>query len=143
MKKFLLALLLAALLTSMGISMAADSKYTFLNLTKFAEENPIDPKLDFLIKQAALGKNASVELAQVAPGTHFGAHYHNASDEIDYVIQGQVNMTIEGEVLSIKSGDLIYLPAFTVHSYDVLGDENFIAFVVFAPPFNETDRTFV
>jgi quercetin dioxygenase-like cupin family protein len=108
MKKFLLALLLAALLTSIGTSMADNSKYTFLNLTKFAEENPIDPKIDFLIKQAALGTNASIDLSQVAPGTHFGAHYHNASDEIDYVIQGQANMTIEGEVLFIKSGDLIW-----------------------------------
>jgi quercetin dioxygenase-like cupin family protein len=143
MKKFLLALLLAALLTSIGTSMADNSKYTFLNLTKFAEENPIDPKIDFLIKQAALGTNASIDLSQVAPGTHFGAHYHNASDEIDYVIQGQANMTIEGEVLFIKSGDLIYVPASTVHSYDILGDENFIALVVFAPPLNESDRTFV
>lgn len=143
MKKLLLALVLVALLSPIGTSMAANSKYTFLNLTKFAEENPIDPKLDFLIKQAALGKNASIDLTQVAPGTHFGAHYHNASDEIDYVIQGQANMTIEGGVLSIKSGDLIYLPASTVHSYDVLGDENFMALVVFAPPFNESDRTFV
>jgi quercetin dioxygenase-like cupin family protein len=143
MKKILLSLLLVALLSSIGTSMAANSTYTFINLTKFAEENPIDPKLDFLIKQAAFGANASIDLSQVAPGTHFGEHYHNASDEIDYVIQGKANMTITGEVLSIKSGDLIYLPASTVHSYDILGDENFIALVVFVPPLKESDRTFV
>ncbi len=60
--------------------------YTFLNLTKFIGENPIDPNVGTLTKQAVLGKNASVNFAQLAPGSSFGAHYHTASDEIDFII---------------------------------------------------------
>jgi quercetin dioxygenase-like cupin family protein len=52
-------------------------------------------------------------------------------------------MTVDGETQIVKSGDLIYLPAGTVHAVDVLGTENFLALVIFAPPLNETDRIFV
>ncbi len=118
-------------------------KYILVNLTKFGEENPIDPEIGSSIKQAIMGKNASMNLDQVEAGTHFGAHYHGISDEIEFIIQGQVNMTIDGETQIVKSGDLIYLPAGTVHAVDVLGTENFLALVIFAPPLNETDRIFV
>lgn len=118
-------------------------KYTLLNLNKFAEENPVDLKLGFLTNEAALGKNASIDLIQLAPGTHFGAHYHSASDEIDYVVQGQANMTRDGEVHPVKSGDLIYIHPFTIHGFDAIGNENFRVLVVFTPPLDEKDRTFV
>jgi quercetin dioxygenase-like cupin family protein len=118
-------------------------KYTTLNLYKYAEENPIDPKVGFLRKKAAFGKNASIDLTQLAPGTHFGTHYHSISDEIDYVIQGQANMTVNGEVRPIKSGDLIYIPPSIIHGFDALGNENLHVLVVYTPPLDEKDRTFV
>ncbi len=118
-------------------------KYPLLNINKFIEENTIDRKIGFLTKQTVLGKNASINLTQLAPGAHFKAHYHSISDEIDFVIQGQANMTIDGEVRPIKPGDLIYLPPGTVHGFDALGTENLLVLVVFAPPLDEKDRTFV
>jgi quercetin dioxygenase-like cupin family protein len=118
-------------------------KYTLVNLNKFAEENPVDLKLGFLEKQTAIGKNANINLAQMEPGAHFGAHYHSVKDEIDFVIQGKANMTIDGEVRPIKSGDLIYIPPGTVHGFDALETENLLVLVVFAPPLDEKDRTFV
>jgi mannose-6-phosphate isomerase-like protein (cupin superfamily) len=65
------------------------------------------------------------------------------SDSIEFIIQGQANMTIEGETQLVKSSDVIYIPAGTVHALDVLGTENYLAFAVYAPPLNETDRIFV
>jgi mannose-6-phosphate isomerase-like protein (cupin superfamily) len=118
-------------------------KYTALNIYRFAEENPIDRKLGFSRKEAAFGKNACVDLIQMAPGTHFGAHYHSISDEIDFVIRGQANMTANGEVRPIKSGDLIYIPPSTIHSFDAIGDEDLRVLVIYSPPLDEKDRTFV
>jgi mannose-6-phosphate isomerase-like protein (cupin superfamily) len=117
--------------------------YTLLNLTKFAAENPIDPKLGSLSQQIVLGKNASVNLAQVAPGSHFGAQYHSASDETDFIIQGQANATINGEVLPVKAGDMLYLPSGTVHDFEARGTEKLLIFVVFAPTLGENDRHLV
>ena len=118
-------------------------KYILLNLNNFAKENPIDHKLGFLTKQTLLGKNESINLTQLEPGSHFEAHYHSISDEIDFVVQGQANMTIDGKVRLIKSGDLIYIPPGVVHAFATLGDENLLVLVVFAPPLDEKDRTFV
>jgi quercetin dioxygenase-like cupin family protein len=120
-----------------------DENYTFLNLTKFVEENPIDPNVGSLTEQAVLGKNASINFAQVAPGNHFGAHYHTASAEIGFIIQGQGNATINGEVRPVKPGDLIYMPPGTVLDYEALGTENLIVLVIFAAPLDEKDRHFV
>jgi quercetin dioxygenase-like cupin family protein len=118
-------------------------KYILLNLNNFAKENPIDHKIGFLTKQTLLGENESINLTQLEPGSHFKAHYHSISDEIDFVFQGQASITIDGKVRPIKSGDLIYIPPGVVHAFDAIGDENLLVLVVFAPPLDEKDRTFV
>jgi mannose-6-phosphate isomerase-like protein (cupin superfamily) len=117
--------------------------YTLLNLTEFAAESPIDPKIGYSIEQALLGKNASINLAQLAPGSHFDTQYHSASDEIDFIIQGQANATINDKVLSVKAGDMLYLPSGTVHNYEARGNEKLLVFVVFAPPLGKEDRHLV
>ncbi len=124
-------------------SVLSTENYTLLNLTKFASENPIDPKLGSLSKEVVLGKNMSVNLAQLAPSSHFGAQYHSASDETDFIIQGEANVTINGEVRPAKAGDLLYLPSGTVHDFEARGPENLLVFVVFAPPLGEKDRHLV
>lgn len=124
-------------------SVSSTENYTLLNLTKFAAENPIDPKLGSLSEQVVLGKNMSVNLAQLAPGSHFGAQYHNASDETDFIIQGQANATINGEVRPVKAGDMLYLPSGTVHDFEACGTEKMMIFVVFSPPLGEKDRHLV
>jgi len=117
--------------------------YTLLNLTEFASENPIDPKLGYSIGQAFFGENASINLAQLAPDNHFDTQYHSASDEIDFIIQGQAKATINGKVLSVKAGDMLYLPSGTVHNYEARGTEKLLVFVVFAPPLGKEDRHLV
>jgi mannose-6-phosphate isomerase-like protein (cupin superfamily) len=89
-----------------------DANLSIVNLYRFALENPIDPQIGFLTRNAASGENASVNLTQTAPGAHFGAHYHRGLDEIDYVVQGQANMTLDGRYYPVQAGDLIYLPPF-------------------------------
>jgi quercetin dioxygenase-like cupin family protein len=71
------------------------------------------------------GNNASVNLTQIAPGHSFGAHYHTARDEIDYIIKGQANMTIASQDHLIKAGDMIYIPPGTVHDFAAVDTENF------------------
>jgi len=91
------------------------TEFTLVNLSQFAKENPLDPKIGALTKNMALGENASINLTQIDPGHHFGAHYHTARDEIDLIIKGEANMTIDGQGHLIKAGDLIYIPPGTVH----------------------------
>jgi mannose-6-phosphate isomerase-like protein (cupin superfamily) len=98
--------------SQMNSSGIRDANLSIVNLYRFALENPIDPQIGFLTRNAASGENASVNLTQTAPGAHFGAHYHRGLDEIDYVVQGQANMTLDGRYYPVQAGDLIYLPPF-------------------------------
>jgi quercetin dioxygenase-like cupin family protein len=126
-----------------GVMKSSDANFTLLNIGQLAEQNPIDPQIGLLMTNAASGENASVNLTQIAPGAHGGAHYHQGLDEIDYVIQGQANMTVDGRNYTVQAGDLIYLPPLVDHDFTALGNETFRILVVFAPPFNGKDRVYV
>jgi mannose-6-phosphate isomerase-like protein (cupin superfamily) len=125
---------------SAGIS---DVNFSIVNLHRFALENPIDPQIGFLTRNIATEENASVNLTQMVPGAHFGAHYHRGLDEIDYVIQGRANVTLNGRDYPVQAGDLIYIRPFAVHDFTALGNETFQNLVVFAPAFDGKDRVYV
>lgn len=72
---------------------------------EICRRNIIDHRLGFLIKQTLFGKNASINLTKVKPGANFRSHYHNASDEIDFVIQCEANITIDGEMIIERRDD--------------------------------------
>jgi quercetin dioxygenase-like cupin family protein len=119
------------------------TEFAQVNLFQFAEENPLDPKVGVLTKKVGLGKNASINLTQIAPGHRFGAHYHRARDEINFIVKGEANMTIASQDHLVKAGDLIYIPPGTVHDFAAVGTENFELICVFSPPFDGKDRIFV
>jgi len=129
--------------TSAGSAEKFGTDFTFVNLDQFQKENPINPAIGFLTANAALGKNASVNVTQIEPGKSFGAHYHMDRDEIDYIIEGQANMTIAGNTHLVEAGDLIYIPPMTVHDFTGAGDENMVLICVFTPPYDGKDRHYV
>lgn len=61
------------------------------------------------------------------------AHYHKAHAETFYVISGQVEWTVAGETHVMKAGDLVHIPAYTVHSVRVVGDEDMRTLMVSQP----------
>jgi len=99
--------------------------------------------IGFLTRNAALGKNASINVTQIEPGKSFGAHYHRYRDEIDYIVNGQANMTIAGKTRLVKAGDLIYIPPMTVHDFAGVGDGNMALVCIFTPPYDGKDRIYV
>jgi mannose-6-phosphate isomerase-like protein (cupin superfamily) len=119
------------------------TKFTLVDINQFAKENPIDPMVGFLTRNAAMGRNGSVNLTQIEPGKHFGAHYHRERDEIDYIVKGQANMTIAGQTHLVKAGDLIYIPPMTVHDFAGVGDDNLELICIFSPPYDGKDRIYV
>ena len=124
-------------------SIPSGDQFSMVNIFQIAEENPIDPKLGYLRKEVLLGKNASVNLTLYMPGISSGAHYHNATDEIDYVVLGQANLTLNGKDYPVKAGDLIYIPPFNVHDYRAAENDTFQIMVFFMPAFDGKDRVYV
>ncbi len=124
-------------------SIPSGDQFTMVNIFQIAEENPIDAKLGYMRNEVLLGKNASVNMTVYMPGISSGAHYHNATDEIDYVVKGQANLTMNGKDYPVKAGDLIYIPPFNVHDYRAAGNETFQIMVFFMPAFDGKDRVYV
>jgi quercetin dioxygenase-like cupin family protein len=124
-------------------SIPSGDQFSMVNIFQIAEENPIDPKLGYLRKEVISGKNASVNMTLYMPDSNSGAHYHSATDEIDYVVKGQANLTMNGKDYPVKAGDLIYIPPFNVHDYRAAENDTFQIMVFFMPAFDGKDRVYV
>ena len=55
------------------------------------------------------------------PGTYFPEHTHSI-DKIDTVISGQFRMTAMGKKFILGPGDMLLVPANTVHTAEVIGE---------------------
>lgn len=60
----------------------------------------------------------------LAPGSGIPPHVHTKEDEIFRVLQGEVELMVDGKTTTLKKGDMAYAPKNLPHSWNVLGDEN-------------------
>jgi quercetin dioxygenase-like cupin family protein len=129
--------------TSINQINGSTAHFALVNMTQFGEDHPINPVTGFNISQAASGNNASTNLVQASPGSIIKMHYHKYRDEIAYITEGEAIFTISGNNYTEKAGDLIYIPAMTLHRVAVIGNATFKAVSTFAPPFDGKDRIYV
>ena len=61
------------------------------------------------------------------------AHYHKTHAETFYIVSGQVEWTVGGKTQLLKAGDLVHIPAYTVHSVKVVGNEDMRTLMVYQP----------
>lgn len=71
------------------------------------------------------------------------AHKHEKHSECVYVLEGEAEMTINGEVSKVKAGDFIYIPLYAVHAVKVLSETPVKVLSIQAPEFLGKDRVFV
>ena len=57
-----------------------------------------------------------------APGTKYGPHSH-PEDQSHWILSGVLELRVEHETYTLCAGDRDYLPANTMHSASVTGDE--------------------
>src|SRR3954469_1010074 len=57
-----------------------------------------------------------------APGTKYGPHAH-AEDQSHWIISGELELRVGHETYTLRAGDRDFLPANTIHSAHVPGDE--------------------
>ncbi|MEO0403613.1 MAG: cupin domain-containing protein [Bacteroidota bacterium] len=71
------------------------------------------------------------------------AHFHEYHTEHVVVLSGKAKMSVNGEEFMIGPGDLIFIPKGSIHSVEVIGDENLVVLSIQAPVFRGKDRIFV
>lgn len=77
------------------------------------------------------GREADAMRAEIQPGAETGRHTH-PGDEIDYVIQGQIEITFDGQPPHrLKAGDALVIPMGTIHNARNTGSAPAIISAVF------------
>jgi len=61
------------------------------------------------------GREAFQARVDFAPGASFPRHTHPGA-EIIYVLAGTLEYEVKGETVTLKSGDVLFVPAGTVHA---------------------------
>jgi len=57
-----------------------------------------------------------------APGTKYGPHAH-AEDQSHWIMSGELELRVGYEIYTLRAGDRDFLPANTIHSAAVPGNE--------------------
>lgn len=69
------------------------------------------------------GPRMNFALVQFMPGQDFQAHYHNVMEEDFYILEGKIDIVVDGTVHTLSKGDLIHIEPGEVHycrnAYDV------------------------
>ena len=73
---------------------------------------------------ADCGGRMSVIEVMAAPGDGIPLHVHTIEDEIFYVIEGEVDFTVDGETTRGGAGTFAFLPVNRPHSWFVRGDRH-------------------
>ena len=72
------------------------------------------------MKKKLENEGFSVVIYTYLPGTYFPEHSHSI-DKKDTVISGQFRMTAMGQEFILGTGDMLLVPANTVHTAEVIG----------------------
>lgn len=69
------------------------------------------------------GPRMNFAVVQFMPGQDFRAHYHNVMEEDFFILEGKIDIVVDGTVHTLSSGDLIHIEPGEVHycrnAYDV------------------------
>ncbi|WP_343487557.1 cupin domain-containing protein [Allomuricauda sp. d1] len=59
----------------------------------------------------------------LAPGSGIPPHVHTKEDEIFRVLEGEVEIMVDGKVTVLKAGDMAFAPKNIPHAWKVVGDQ--------------------
>jgi quercetin dioxygenase-like cupin family protein len=82
------------------------------------------------------GPNFAMRKFTMGPGGGMPKHTNTVEHE-QYVLRGRARIGLGDEVVEVKEGDVLYIPAGLPHWYEALGDEPF-EFLCMVP--NKEDR---
>jgi quercetin dioxygenase-like cupin family protein len=74
-----------------------------------------------------------VVLGEVAAGGGVSMHAHPGIEQAQYFLEGEAEVTIDGQTHQVRAGDLCFFPADTFHSVRVTS-ERMKVLILYAPP---------
>ena len=87
------------------------------------------------VMKVITGKNIMVSFVELAPDKSFAMHNHPA-EQMTYILEGEIDVTIGKETHHMKSGDLAIIPSNVIHQGKT-GNVRCMFLDVFSPPREE------
>lgn len=87
-------------------------------------------------------EHQSLAEATLAPGQATQRHYHRASEEIYFVLDGKGEMELDGERRRVGVGDAIAIPPGAWHELRAEGERPLRILCACAPPYRHEDTYF-
>jgi len=84
----------------------------------------------------------SLAEATLAPGQQTERHYHAASEELYYLVDGEGELEIDGERTPVTVGDAILIPPGAWHQITATGGSELRFLCCCAPPYTHADTFF-
>lgn len=118
-----------------------------MTVRKIAEQEPFTTADGSTIRSILDLSNASVEKQSLAeatlpPGGATERHWHKASEELYFILEGSGNMEIEGEEQKVGVGDAILIPSGKWHQITANEDSELRFLCCCAPPYSHEDTFF-
>lgn len=85
------------------------------------------------------GPRMNFALVQFQAGQDFKAHYHNVMEEDFFILEGEVDIVVDGVVHHLIQGDLIHIEPGEVH-YVVNKSDRKVKMVSTLAPYQEVDK---
>ena len=85
------------------------------------------------------GPRMNFAVVQFQPGEDFKAHYHNIMEEDFFILEGEIDIVVDGTVHHLKQGDLIQIVPSEIH-YCVNSYDKTVKMISTLAPYQEVDK---
>lgn len=85
------------------------------------------------------GPNANFAVVQFQPGQDFPAHYHNIMEEDFYVMEGEIDIIVDGLVNHLTKGQFIHIEPGEIH-YCINNSNAQIKMISILAPYQQVDK---
>ncbi len=72
--------------------------------------------------------------ATMPPGTFVPMHGHRGQDEMLFLVEGELEFHLDGEVFTVGAGNQVTLPRDVPHAFYNKGDKDAVVLVTVSPP---------
>jgi len=98
-----------------------------------AEKNP-----DFR-RVLATGKYTQLVIMTIPPDGEIGEEVHETTDQLLTFVSGVGEARVAGEKKPVNPGDLVFVPAGTMHNFVNTGPNPLVLYTVYGPPEHSAD----
>lgn len=85
------------------------------------------------------GPRSNFAIVQFQAGQDFKAHYHNIMEENFFILEGKVDIYVDGEKHALSAGQLIHIEPGEVH-YVVNNYDQTVKMISTLAPYQEVDK---